>query len=465
MSARARLLFPAIRWSEGRGYVCEGIDIDDALALGVGGFCIFGGRADAARELTSELRARSRVPLLIASDLERGAGQQLAGATQLPPLAAIGSLDDLDATRRAAEITAREALALGVNWVFAPVADVDLEPRNPIVGTRAFGADPEAVARHVTAWVYGCHDAGALACAKHFPGHGRTYEDSHAALPHVAAARAELELDLRPFRAAIAAGVDAVMTAHVAYRALDPSGAPATLSEPILRRLLRDELGFNGLVVSDAFIMEGVIGAGGEREAAVRAIRAGCDAVLYPSDARAVLAALDAANVNADASLARIEAAAARPMPAAAAHDDDAHWAEELADRTIVHVRGERSVPRRMALVEIDDDAGGPYAPPARAAFEATLRASGIEIDSSAPVKLIALYADIRAWKGQPGLTESGRVRLAQALETWPDARVMLFGHPRLADGIGAANVAAAWGGEALMQRAAARWLAREARV
>ena len=180
-----RLLFPAIRWDPLRGYEAARDVIERGLALGAGGFILFGGTADAAAALTTELQQRSAHPLLLGADLERGAGQQFSGATPLPPAAALGAIDDPAMTRNAGALTAREARAIGINWIYAPVADVDVEPANPIVGTRAFGSDPERVATHVHAWIQGCHDGGALACAKHFPGHGRTLGDSHAMLPVV----------------------------------------------------------------------------------------------------------------------------------------------------------------------------------------------------------------------------------------------------------------------------------------
>ncbi|HET7462057.1 MAG TPA: glycoside hydrolase family 3 N-terminal domain-containing protein, partial [Longimicrobium sp.] len=260
----ARLMLPALRWSADDGFEGFRETIEAGLALGVGGFILFGGEAEGVRKLTAELRRRARFPLLIASDLERGAGQQFRGATPLPPAAAIGWLNDEAITERAGELTAREARALGVNWIYAPDADVDLEPENPIIGVRAFGTDPAAVARQVAAWVRGCRRGGALSCAKHFPGHGRTVGDSHIERPSVNAPREVLEADLAPFRAAIAAGVDTLMTAHVAYPALDAEGLPATLSPRILGDLLRGEMGFEGLVVTDAIIMEGLTEGGTE---------------------------------------------------------------------------------------------------------------------------------------------------------------------------------------------------------
>lgn len=474
----ARLLFPAIRWDREHGWEPARQGIDEALALGVGGFCLFGGEAAAVGELTAELRARSRAPLLIASDLERGAGQQFTGATQLPPLAAIGALDDVDATRTAAMLTAREARALGVNWVFAPVADVDLEADNPIVGTRSFGNDPELVARHVTEWIEGCHEAGALCCAKHFPGHGRTVEDSHAVLPLVEASRDELEADLGPFRAAIAANVDAIMTAHVAYLALDPTAAPATLSPAIVTNLLRRTLQFGGLIVTDALIMEGVLGGGlTEGRATVHAVAAGCDALLYPQDVAGVAKALEAA-IGKDLpenrvleAIGRIDTAAARAAeeeaengPAEWGRDEDHEWALELARRTLIALAGTPRTARSVDLLTIDDDVGGPYPPPSRAAFAEALRAANVEVretDAADAARdlIIAVYSDIRAWKGRPGLSAAARQSIADALAKQPAATVVLFGHPRLGGDLRAERVLAAWGGERIMQQAAARWL------
>ena len=193
-SSVAELVAPAIRWSAaGERYECEGGTIEQALELGVGGFCFFGGRADAARGLITELQAASRVPLLIAADLERGAGQQFAGATGLPPFAALGALDDEAVMERAARLTAREARAIGVNWDFAPVVDIDIEPNNPIVGTRSIGSDPARVGQLAAAWITGCQNEGVVACAKHFPGHGRTVTDSHATLPEVTRLRKKIQ--------------------------------------------------------------------------------------------------------------------------------------------------------------------------------------------------------------------------------------------------------------------------------
>ena len=469
-----RVLFPALRWNPEQGFAPAARSIDLALELGVGGFILFGGPAPAVRELADELRARSAVALLIGADLERGAGQQFAGAVSLPPPAAFGAIGDLDATRRAGALTGREARALGVDWVYAPVADLDVEAANPIVGTRAYGADPAAVSAHVAAWIDGCRSAGALACAKHFPGHGRTVTDSHLGLPVVEAPRAVLEADLRPFRAALAHGVDAVMTAHVAYPALDPGGGPATLSRAIVTGLLREALGFRGLVVTDALVMAGVLGADAdEGQAAVAALAAGCDAILYPSDLERVVAALGSAGDHARVAEAtrRVDDAARRaasPPPGEWGRAEDRDWAGDVATRALRVVRGAPALAgRRIDLITVDDDLGGPFPPGPRTSFAATLAASGVEVREVAasehPV-VIALYADIRGWKGRPHVSTAARERVAHALAVRPDATVVLFGHPRLAAEVPGDAVLAAWSGDPVMQEAAARWLAARVR-
>jgi beta-glucosidase-like glycosyl hydrolase len=479
----AELIAPALRWNaSAERYDCEGGTLDEALDVGVGAFCFFGGRADAARELIAELTARTRVPLLIAADLERGAGQQFAGATGLPPLAALASLDDLDVMRRAARLTAREARAIGVNWDFAPVVDLDIEPNNPIVGTRSFGSDPTRVGELAAAWVESCQGEGVLACAKHFPGHGRTVRDSHATLPEVATARDDLlNTDIVPFRAAIKANVASVMSAHVSFPALDPDGTPATLSRRILVNLLRRELGYEGLVVTDALIMEGARVADGEAGGALRALNAGCDMLLYPVSFVPLARALEDAVADGRIAAERVRQAIGRrrqwcewtgTSPQNAVDLADVEWARDVA-RDVVHVvKGRRTATSRtIELTVIDDDIGGPYPPPSREPLRNALREAGFEIHqdgagASREVPLIvALFGDIRAWKGRPGYSESARSSVKDAVAAARKSKrkviVLQFSHPRLAAELDAPAIVWAWGGEAVMQRAAAAWLAR----
>lgn len=481
MSDVAQLLLPAIRWDPESGYDAARDDIERALELGVGGFVLFGGEQDAVRALTKELRQRSRHPLLIAADLERGAGQQFAGATGLPPLAAIASLGDVDAIRRAARLTAREARTMGVNWVYAPVVDLDLIPENPIIGSRSLGSDPRRVASLAAAWIEACQSEGVLACAKHFPGHGRTRTDSHLTLPAVDASKQEMfDADLVPFQAAIRAGVASIMTAHVTYPALDPTGASATMSREMLRWLLRQQLKYDRLIVSDALNMEGALAGRDEGSAAVAAINAGCDIILYPNDVVAVAEALGRALHAHELDADRVARSTRRRLkwagwasppneyrkPAAT----DIAWGMRLADRVVHVVRGTPpKVASPLDVLIIDDDRGGPWPALSREPFLAALRAGGraarcIESPRNDPARtlVVALFGDIQAWKGRAGYSDATREAVEHACAVAPDAIVLQFGHPRLMSDIPAApTVVSAWGGEPAMQQAAARWLLR----
>lgn len=483
MSDIAELFYPAIRWEESRGYEGQRAAIEEALQLGVGGFILFGGPSEHVAALTEDLHSKSRNALLIGSDLERGAGQQFAGQTALPPLAAIASLEDLQAIRRAAAVTAREARELGINWIYAPDCDLDIEPTNPIIGTRSFGSDPERVGEYAAAWIDACQAEGVLASAKHFPGHGRTTVDSHKELPRVEVSKEVLlETDLVPFRRAIERGVASVMSAHVAFPALDPSGMPATLSRPILTDLLRKELEFTGLVVTDALIMEGVLG-GGESEAVVRAIDAGCDCLLYPNHVaeseRAIRKAIDEKRLDADRVHQSIERRRRWARWAALSREtnrparDESGWANHIAEDVVHTIRGKMPrLPQPWNLVIVDDDLGGPYPPPSREPLISALRTGGVELvtgDSPATetpgATVIALFGDIRAWKGRPGYSDKAKETVRRALQEakTSDRLIIQFSHPRLADELNVdVPILCAWGGEAVMQRATARVMLRE---
>jgi beta-glucosidase len=484
MSEIAELFFPAIRWDATHGYEGQRDAIDQALKLGVGGFILFGGPSEHVAVLTEDLHSKSRIPLLIGADLERGAGQQFAGQTALPPLAAIASLEDVQAIRRSATVSAREAKSLGINWIYAPDCDIDVEPDNPIIGTRSFGADPERVAEYASAWIDACQAEGVLACAKHFPGHGRTTVDSHKMLPQVNESAETLsETDLVPFRRAIERGVASVMSAHVAFPALDPTGVPATLSRAILTDLLRGEMGFTGLVVTDALIMEGVLG-GGEAEAVVRALNAGCDCLLYPTNLAAseaaVRKALDDKRLSKEGLHGSLERRRRWARWAALSNDssrstrDESGWSVQLAEQVVHPLRGKiPSLPQPWNLVIVDDDIGGPYPAPSREPLISSLRAGGIDLvvdgngrdGAHAPSTVIALFGDIRAWKGRPGYSPGAKQAVRAAVERagTQERLIVQFSHPRLADELGVeAPILCAWGGEAVMQRAAARVLLRE---
>jgi len=467
----ARLVFPALRWRR-ESFAHEQAKIAAALAAGVGGFIVFGGTRDAVTTLTGELRQQAGRPLLIGADLERGPAQQVQGLTELPPPAALGWLDDLEATRTAGIVTGVEARSVGINWAFAPVCDLDLEPRNPIVQTRSFGVDPVRVGEHAAVWIRGLQEHGVQGCAKHYPGHGRTTQDSHQTLPLVRAPASELQqLDGTPFEYAIRAGVGSVMSAFVAYPGWDPSGRAASFSPEILG-YLRETLNFAGLIVTDALIMAGASAAQPVPAATVTAVAAGCDALLYPEDFQRVAAALDGGLgsaiplARADQALARYEAAVVAwgDLPDQGEPDLAAHgaFADGLADRAAHLVRGDApALHAPLAVSIVDDDVGGPYTVGPRDVFIQALREAGIAVVQRAPrnvQRVVLVYAEPRSWKGRANL---GARSLAQLRRVAPGAHiVVLFAHPRLAAQIpGRAPILCCWHGQALMQRAAARWI------
>jgi len=482
MTEVAALFYPAIRWDATAGFEGQRAAIDHALKLGVGGFILFGGPSEQVAVLTEHLHSKSRIPLLVGADLERGAGQQFAGQTALPPLAAIASLEDIQAVRRSAAVSAAEARELGINWIYAPDCDIDVEPTNPIIGTRSFGSDPDRVGEYASAWIDACQAEGVLACAKHFPGHGRTTVDSHQQLPRVEESAETLRAtDLIPFRRAIERGVASIMTAHVAFPAFDPSGAPATLSRPILTDLLRNELEFTGMVVTDALIMEGVLG-GGEAEAVVRALEAGCDCLLYPTNlaesVQAVQKAIDDKRLDGDKIHQSIERRTRWARWAALSRDtnrigrDETGWSVQLAEQVVHVLRGKMPALRQpWNLVIVDDDIGGPYPAPSRDPLISALRTGGVDlvVNGDGPERtrstVVALFGDIRAWKGRPGYSTWSMEAVRRAFQDAGagDRLVIQFSHPRLAAEIDVdAPILCAWGGEAVMQRAAARVLLRD---
>jgi beta-N-acetylhexosaminidase len=241
--------------------------------------------------LLNRLQRASTLPLLFTADFEGGAGYIVEGATRLPRAMALGATRDEGLAERAGRLAAGEGRALGVHVDFYPVVDVNNNPTNPIINVRSFGEDPTFVGRMATAYIRGIRAGGMLSTAKHFPGHGDTDTDTHLDLAVIEHARGRLDVvELVPFKAAIAAGVDAVMSAHIRLPALDPTeGLPATLSRPILTGLLREELGFDGLVFTDSMSMRAISRRFANDKAAAMAVAAGADVVLDPPDPEAAL--------------------------------------------------------------------------------------------------------------------------------------------------------------------------------
>ncbi|MFG2038022.1 glycoside hydrolase family 3 protein [Dactylosporangium sp. NPDC048998] len=258
------------------------------LAEGLGGVALFARNVvdrDQVAELTAAMRAE-KPDVIVAIDEEAGDVTRLHAHTgsPWPGNLALGAIDDPALTREVAGHIGRDLAAAGITFDYAPDADVNNDPNNPVIGSRAFGAEPERVARHTAAWIAGLQEAGVAACAKHFPGHGNTSVDSHLDVPLIKAGRAELDaVELLPFRAAVAAGVQAVMSAHLRVPVLDAE-LPATLSRKIMTELLRGELGFEGLIVTDGIEMRAISGRYGLAHATVMALDAGADAICVGGD-------------------------------------------------------------------------------------------------------------------------------------------------------------------------------------
>jgi beta-N-acetylhexosaminidase len=283
-------------------------------SLEVGGIVIsVGSPYDIAAKLNT-LQRRSKLPLLISADLEWGAAMRVVGATAFPYIMATGATGDERDAYTIGRIAALEGRAVGIHVNFAPDADVNNNPLNPIINTRSFGEDPRAVARLVRAYVRGLQDNGMLATLKHFPGHGDTDADSHLGLPTIRANYARLDsVELVPFRAGIDAGAQVVMSAHIAFPALTGE-TPATLSAAMLTGVLRDSLKFKGLVVTDALQMGAIVAKYGAGEAAVRAFEAGSDLLLMPADPDSAIASMLVALQTGRLTPARLDASVRRVL-------------------------------------------------------------------------------------------------------------------------------------------------------
>jgi beta-glucosidase-like glycosyl hydrolase len=267
--------------------------------------------------ILNRLQSISALPLLTSSDFEWGVQMRIAGATKFPRAMAFGATGDPQLAYEAGKVVGGEARALGVHVDFAPVADVNNNPRNPVINIRSFGEDPAQVSTMVSAWVRGLQDGGMLATLKHFPGHGDTDVDSHLGLPIVAHPRERLDaVELAPFKAGIAAGAAGVMVAHIELPAIDAEKQPATFSRKVIDTLLRP--GFNGLIYSDSMKMSAITAMASPGDAAVRAVKAGIDVILDSPDSAAAAAAIVGAVKDGDVPRAQIDRSVRRILEAKA---------------------------------------------------------------------------------------------------------------------------------------------------
>ena len=453
--------------------------------------------------LTNELQQRAKIPLIVGADFESGTGMRLDEGTSYPSAMAIGATGDPKLAYIAGKAIAIEARAAGVHWVFAPDADVNNNPDNPIINVRSFGEDPQHVAAFVAQFVRGVEENGALATAKHFPGHGNVSVDSHLALAVVPGDRRELDsIELVPFRAAISAGVSSIMPGHLAVPALDPAPhVPATVSQKILTGLLRGDMKFRGLIITDALEMGGVATLYTPGEAAVRSVEAGADVLLMPPVPDAAIAALEEAVESGRIPIQRIDASVQRILDAKARlglatdrlvnvarlnetfgrPEFEAH-SQEIADRGVTLLRDvprllplDATRPLRVLLVALSADPdihpGETIEPEIRPRVDslAVLRADtqfasvrGLHLPppDTYDVAVAALFVRTVDRKGNIGFPEDQRAFINQLLAAGKPTVIVSFGSPYLIERFPNAKTwLAEFSANDVSQRAAARAL------
>jgi beta-glucosidase-like glycosyl hydrolase len=482
----AELLVPAIRWDTTTGFARERARIARALELGVGGFVLHGGPEGEVRALIKDIRQASKIPLLIGAELERGAGQQFAGTTGLPPLAAIAALNDPNLVQRAAKLTAREARPLGVNWGFAPMCDLRMNPSNVRTAVDGIAGNADEIGAIAAYWIEACQHEGMLACAKHFPGAGRVGDSNGTGVPPVDVPRSLLfENEFKPFRAAISSRVASMLVAHVSYPSLDASESPATFSSVILRYLLREKYGFEGLVASDVLQARGPLSPEDEADVAMRALDAGCDVLLGPSHLDALVDTLERCVRDGPLYEDRIEQSRRRRLKwaqwAAPQTDfrrvsgSDVAWALQRSERVVPVLRGAPTrLGKTLEIVVVDDDADCP-SPHARGAFGQALESAQVTatvVAAPSPGRddpvYVALFGELRGDRHEVAYRAETLEKVAdvcaEATRQRREAVIVLFAPPVLATQIrGSAPILCGWSGDRCMQEAVARWLTRTA--
>ncbi len=429
-----------------------------------------------AASFINRMQRLSTIPLLVSADFERGASMRVDATTVFPHAMAFSASRDPNEARMEGEITAKEARALGVQWLFFPDADVNNNPDNPIINIRSYGENPADVSAFVSAFITGAHSvpgARVLTTAKHFPGHGDTATDTHMNLATITGDKARLqEIEWAPFRAAIQSGTDSVMTAHIAVPALDDPGIPATLSPKILTGILRDELGFKGIVVTDALEMGGIAQGFSATQAPVMALEAGADVLLMPPDGEAAINAIEAAVKSGKITQKRIDESVMRILTAKAKLGlaskklvdlEDIHSvvdsvasnavAQEIADRSVTLVRNEGGfvplkAPGSTAFFLLTEGRASVEGQ----AFSAEVRrrsanATVILVDSTmsdadlnaavqqasqASNYVVAAFASVAAYRGSVALGGGFPMMLQKLIETKKPVALIALGNPYL---------------------------------
>jgi beta-glucosidase-like glycosyl hydrolase len=422
---------------------------------GIAGFIVFGGELEEVRRYIKRLQEDARIPLIVASDLERGLGQQLRGGTLFPPAMALAhscrnaktGSTDLRLLRRSFAVVADEACYAGINTILAPVLDVNTNPQNPIIAARSFGENAQTVSFFACEMIKTLQRHGIAACGKHFPGHGDTEIDSHIGLPSITRSMRGLERkELRPFQGALDAGVKMIMLGHLNVPALDPSGIPVSLSEKAVA-YLREKMKYEGILITDAMNMGG-IGKYPEERASLMALRAGVDIILHPSDPEAVVCRLERAGVFRGGGRLTWFRKGLLPVPGALRPDFERHrtLSAILAKRAI-NVTGDFRLRGRTLLVLVNDEMeekGKPFASRMRKLIPglriATVRRNSESKTMKVPDNvsvIVAVFSDTKAWKG--GASEWLYRQLQDLKER--AGLFISFGSPYLLDSMSGAKI------------------------
>ncbi len=447
---------------------------------GIGGFIIFGGKLKEVSAAIKKLQDSAEIPLFIASDLEQGLGQHIEGGTLFPPAMAIGQAinpknrNDIALLRKSISIIAQEARACGINTIFAPVLDVNTNPKNPIICTRAFSDNPQKVAWFGNEFIKGFQKHGIIACAKHFPGHGDTIKDSHKELPVVKADIKRLQnIELYPFSQAVKAGIKMIMLGHLKVPALD-SKFPSSLSQKTVNGLLRERMRFKGLVITDAMNMHAI--RYGEEKACLMALNAGANIILHPSNPEKIIDYLssrwDEIRTRVEESFQRIVKVKSeinsvqRTAYSVQRIGAKAHWetAKELTQKSIkikleegcsltdfCHSRaGGNDITGRsskqIVVLIIDDDNNNSGKPFVDALKKRYKKIKTFYFDNNSQLKnsslvtrhsslIIAVFSKISAWKGRSGLSMKLRNILKKAIRNSSYSVLVGFCSPYLLRG------------------------------
>ena len=418
----------------------------ELVQKGIGGFIIFGGRKDEVKDIVARLQAAAETPLFIASDIERGVGQQVEGGSHFPSQMAIAAAfnnkddEDFELLMHCIFFLAAEAIDVGINMPLLPVLDVNLNPDNPIICTRAFSDKSEDVAWYGSMYIKLLEGSGLLSCAKHFPGHGDTDIDSHISMPVISKSLDELmQQDIFPFKEAVRMGVSSIMTGHLSIPAID--SVPTTVSANIVE-LLRKELGYEGLIMTDALNMDALNEMG---DVAEKCMNAGYDIILHPADADATVAELERAVSSGELDESKIDTAVERILKYKSKigsrksepdYKANAEFFELISDRAVTLVK---DTPGVLPLADLQDtslvytfDQNRHDLSILKGAFSKASNITGYKNKNETVV--IALFTSIAAWAGSSGIRHEEIGIVKRLIQDAERSIVISFGSPYVLD-------------------------------